>query len=56
MTTTVTVKAHLSTAKEVVAGVYEKDELIESAKLQDGETQDFIVYDDRVVTVMEVDK
>lgn len=52
MTSTVKVSAHCAHTKEVrvqLNGVPE-------ATLQDGETRDFYVYDERVVTVQEVVK
>lgn len=55
MTTTVTVDAHLSSAKEVVVNIT-GDVSGENAVLQNGETQSFTVYDDRVLTVVEAEK
>ena len=57
MTSKVTVSAHCGADKRVVAEL-RTDGCIqpETTILQDGETAELLVYDDRVVGVREVDK
>ena len=55
MTSTVKVTAHCASTKEVhveIAGI----KAIEKYTLQDGESKEFYVYDNRIVVVNEFDK
>lgn len=56
MTTTVIVKAHCSANKEVHAAITDtaSGSVIEEIVLQDGESAERVVFDDRVITVREV--
>lgn len=56
MTTTVIVKAHCATTKEVHAAITDtaSGSVIEEIVLQDGESAERVVFDDRVITVREV--
>ncbi len=56
MTTTVKIGAHLGDDHEVLVDVREGGRIIETFTLQDGESADRYVYDDRTVTVREVAK
>lgn len=56
MTTNVVVTAHCATTKEVAVIVKDGSDIIESVKLQDGQTAEFYAYDDRVISVRELDK
>lgn len=57
MTTTVTVLAHLASTKEVkIAVVGEAGRVIEEFTIQDGETAERFVYDERQIVVREVEK
>lgn len=62
MTTTVTVSAHCdadTTEVQVLTQLGAEENASEEGPvdiLQDGETMDFTVYDDRVIQVMEVQK
>lgn len=55
MTTTVRVMAHCTSNKEVVVTIKERDDdtPLEVFSLQDGETADRVVFDDRVISVRE---
>lgn len=56
MTTTVIVNAHLSTDKEVKVAIIDSNENEETFTLQDGESGEYTVYDDRTLTIKEVEK
>ena len=60
MTTTVRVMAHCASNKEVVVTIKEAnadiDLPLEVFVLQDGETADHVVFDDRVISIREVVK
>jgi hypothetical protein len=57
MTTTVQILAHLASTKEVKVTVHgTAGTVIEEFSLQDGETAERYVYDDRQITVKEADK
>lgn len=53
MTTTVKIEAHCSDDKEVSVSI-NSVQSGENHKLQDGEAGEYIVYDDREITVKEV--
>jgi hypothetical protein len=53
MTTSVIIKAHVSRDKAVQVAIHNGPELVEKFTLQDGETAERYVYDDRVITVHE---
>jgi len=55
MTTTVKIEAHCSDTVEVVIAVKDED-FAEEFVLQDGESDELCVYDDRLVTVKERSK
>lgn len=54
MTTSVKVSAYCSDTKQVNIAVTENGSVIETKVLQDGESTDLAVYDNRTVTVLEV--
>lgn len=54
MTTTVKIFAHMSSEKEVHITVNDNDKIIEEIVLQDGESAERSVFDDRKISVMEV--
>ena len=59
MTTTVTVAAHCSPEKEVrviITDEQNEDFEAEIITLQDGETQDYHIYDGREIYVKEIEK
>ncbi len=58
MTTTVIIKAHLSTTKEVRVTINDNvsGTKLEEFTLQDGETAERYVYDGREINVLEVTK
>lgn len=56
MTTTVIIKAHLPSTKEVKILISENGNTIEDFTLQDGETAERYVYDGREIVVKEVEK
>ena len=55
LTRTVTVEAHCADDKEVQCSIEDGNEA-EGCTLQDGETESFVVYDNRKITVREVEK
>lgn len=56
MTTTVIVQAHCSSDKEVQVRISDEatDLVLEAVTLQNGESRQFVVFDDRDLTVREV--
>lgn len=56
MTTIVRIGAHLASQKEVVIKVIEGGNIVEEFTLQDGESAERYVYDDREINVKEVVK
>jgi len=56
MTTTVKIIASLSSSKEVHVQVVDNGSTVEEFTLQDGETAERYVYDDREISVREVMK
>jgi len=58
MTTTVTIDAHLSEDKEVQVLIIDvgSEDAIEEFTLQDGESAERYVYDDRKIMIQEVEK
>ena len=56
MTTTVTIEAHLANSKEVEVKVFDGPKTIEEFTLQDGERAFRYVYDNRSVSVREIEK
>ena len=52
MTTTVTVKAHCASTKEVIVSVTAEPDRV----IQDGEEAEVYAYDDRLISVREVKK
>lgn len=54
MTSLVIIKAHCATTKEVFVAVYDKEILVNTMVLQDGENTEIYVHDERQVTVNEV--
>lgn len=56
MTTTVIIKAHLPSTKEVKILISENGNTVEDFALQDGETAERYVYDGREIVVKEVEK
>jgi len=56
MTTTVKVEAHCSTSVEVKVQIIDKGNVDAVDVLQDGESKDYTIYDDREITVKEVPK
>lgn len=54
MTSVVKVAAHCSDNKEVHVVVSRGDEVVETFVLQNGETKEVYVYDDRVVSTYEL--
>lgn len=56
MTTTVKIEAHLSSEKEVQVVITDNEEVTEEFVLQNGETAERYVYDDRAICVKEVVK
>lgn len=56
MTSIVKVAAHCSDNKEVHVVVSRGDEVVETHVLQNGETKEFLIYDDRVVSSYELVK
>lgn len=55
MTTTVTIEAHLSTTKEVIVKLADKEtkEVLSSYSLQDGEAKQEVVYDNIAISITE---
>ena len=56
MTTTVIVQAHCADTKEVIITVEELGNRVEEFTLQDGEEKELVVYDNRVATIIEIEK
>jgi archaellum component FlaF (FlaF/FlaG flagellin family) len=56
MTTTVIIKAHLSTEKEVHVKITENGSTVEEFVLQDGEAAERPVFDNREISVLEIQK
>lgn len=55
MTTNVVVTAHCADTKEVKVSIHTEN-TGEAYTLQDGESGEYVVYDDREITVKEVEK
>jgi hypothetical protein len=53
MTTTVIIKAHVSPDKAVLVTMHEGTKLVEEFTIQDGETAERYIYDERVITTRE---
>lgn len=56
MTTTVHITACCDDKTEVNVCITETDELVEDVTIQNGETLERHVYDDRMISIREVDK
>lgn len=56
MTTNVTINAHCADNKEVKITITDDDSIVEETILQSGEIAYSVVYDDRVVSICEIDK
>ena len=56
MTTVININAACGTEKEVVGRVDQGETTVEGFTIQDGETKEILVYDERVFTVREVEK
>ncbi len=56
MTTTIQIRAHLSSDKEVKVSVTNKHGLVDEFFLQDGEIAERSVFDTREISVKEVEK
>lgn len=53
MTTTVIIKAHVSSDKAVLVTMHDGTKLVEEFTIQDGETAERYIYDERVITTRE---
>ncbi len=56
MTTNVTINAHCAPEKKVDVIISDGDETVEVFSLDDGESADRVVYDNRIMTVTEVER
>ncbi len=56
MTTTVKIDAHCAADKEVYVSIHEAGKTVETFTLQDGESTDRVVYDEREIRVRELPK
>lgn len=55
MTTTITIAAHVSKEKVVKMKITDRGEFVDGLVIQDGETVERHIYDDREISVKEVD-
>jgi hypothetical protein len=56
MTSSVTVTAHCAKSKQVSVIITKGDFVTENHLIQDGESRDYVVYDDRRIAIYEMDK
>jgi len=56
MTTTVIINAHCDDKTEVQIGILDKGIVVEEHTIQDGESSEQVVYDDRMIKVREIKK
>lgn len=54
MTTTVVIKAHCASTKQVQVKITDGENLVDNFVVQDGETAERVVFDEREITVREV--